>query len=90
MSDPALQEILGTFVIDEVRHSRVAQRLTGYYDVHHYQVYQQNAHLTRFTRYFVEVVRGLPPDVATTYILCGKLILDIALLRSLDDLSMTR
>lgn len=83
--DPTLREIFRSFVRDEVRHSHAAQMLADHYDVHRYRLYQPNPHLARFTPHFVRMIRQLSPEVANAYITCGELILDIALLRSLDD-----
>jgi hypothetical protein len=83
--DPTLRAIFTTFVKDEVRHSQVAQMLADFYDVHHYIVYRQNEHLARFTPAFLDAVRYLSDDVANVYITVGELILDIALLRSIND-----
>lgn len=84
-TDPTLQRIFETFVRDEVRHSHVAQRLADHYDVHHYRVYQPNEALRRFTPAFVHAIQFLSAEYATLYITTGELILDVALLRSLDD-----
>jgi hypothetical protein len=83
--NPVLREIFSTFVIDEERHSRVATRLARHYDVHRYRRYELNPHLVRFRKHFVKAVRQLSPDIANTYITTGELLLDIALLRSIDD-----
>ena len=83
--DPTLREIFASFVDDEERHSRVALRLAAHYDVHRYQRYELNPHLVRFRDHFVEAVKLLTPDIANLYITTGELLLDIALLRSLDD-----
>lgn len=83
--DPTLKAIFRTFVKDEVRHSQVAQMLADFYDVHHHRLYQPNEHLQRFTPAFVDAVRYLSDDVANAYITVGELILDIALLRSIND-----
>jgi hypothetical protein len=83
--DPTLKAIFRTFVKDEVRHAQVAQMLADFYDVHHLTVYRPNEHLARFTPAFVDAVRHLSDDVANAYITIGELILDIALLRSIND-----
>jgi hypothetical protein len=85
VEDPTLKAIFRTFVRDEVRHAQVAQMLADFYDVHHYTVYRQNENLARFTPAFVHAVRHLSDDVANAYITVGELILDIALLRSIND-----
>ncbi len=83
--DPTLAAIFDSFVVDEERHSAVARRLCEHYDVHGYQTYELNPHLVRFRDPFVEAVHHLPPDIANAYITGGELLLDVALLRSLDD-----
>ena len=85
VDDPILRDIFTSFVVDEVRHSHAAQMLADFYDVHHYQTYQQNPHLTAFTPAFVDAIKYLSPGIANAYITSGELLLDIALLRSLDD-----
>lgn len=83
--DPRLKRIFETFIEDERRHSECALRLAAHYDVHRYQRYELNPHLVRFRGPFVEALRHLPPDIASAYITTGELLLDVALLRSLDD-----
>lgn len=83
--DPTLKAIFATFVQDEVRHAQVAQMLADFYDVHHYRLYQLTPALARFTPAFVDAIRYLSDDVANAYITVGELILDIALLRSIND-----
>jgi hypothetical protein len=85
VSDPRLKAIFTTFVKDEVRHSHAGQMLADFYDVHHYKEYRQSASLARFAPVFVDAVRHLSDDVANAYIISGELILDIALLRAVDD-----
>jgi hypothetical protein len=80
-----LREIFDSFVIDEERHARVAMRLARHYDVHRYQRYALSPHLVRFRKHFVKAVKHLAPDIANAYITTGELLLDVALLRSLDD-----
>lgn len=83
--DPTLAKIFSTFVADEKRHSAVALRLSQHYDVHHYRRYVESASLTRFRPHFLALVRNTSPEIANAYITSGELILDVALLRSLDD-----
>lgn len=85
VNHPTLQAIFATFVKDEVRHSHAAQLLADFYDVHHYREYRMSPSLTAFAPVFVNAVRYLSDDVANSYIVAGELILDIALLRSIDD-----
>lgn len=85
VDDPTLKKIFKTFVRDEARHARAAEMLARYYDVHHYQSYEQSESLRAFTPHFVDAVKHLSPDIANAYITGGELILDVALLRSIDD-----
>jgi hypothetical protein len=84
-TDPRLRKIFATFVADEKRHSDVAQRLADFYDVHHYKTYRRNEHLERFFPHFLAAIRYLSDEIATAYITAGELILDVALLRSIND-----
>lgn len=83
--DPTLRKIFATFVADEKRHAAVAERLAAHYDVHHFRTYRESASLTAFRPHFLKVVRDTSPELANAYITAGELILDVALLRSLDD-----
>ncbi|MBS2011863.1 MAG: diiron oxygenase [Deltaproteobacteria bacterium] len=85
VEDPTLKQIFATFVTDEMRHSHVAQMLADHYDVHRLRTYRPSKSLLRFFPHFIEAVRHLADDVANAYITSGELILDIALLRSIDD-----
>jgi len=85
VEDPTLKKIFSTFVVDEHRHASAAERLAAHYDVHRYRAYEMNPHLVRFTPHFVNAIRFLSAEIANTYITCGELILDVALLRSLND-----
>jgi hypothetical protein len=83
--DKTLEKIFSTFVADEKRHSAVAAKLARYYDVHHYRAYVESPSLTAFRPHFLNVVEQASPEIANAYITAGELILDVALLRSLDD-----
>jgi hypothetical protein len=85
VEDPTMKKIFSTFVADEKRHSEVAKRLARYYDVHHYRDYEMSPSLVAFTPHFVNAVRYLSAEVANAYITGGELILDVALLRSIND-----
>jgi hypothetical protein len=84
-ADPTLRKIFATVVADERRHAAVAARLARHYDVHRYRAYEESPALARFRPHFLEVVRQTSPEIANAYITAGELILDVALLRSLDD-----
>jgi hypothetical protein len=83
--DPTLAKIFSTFVADERRHSAVAARLARHYDVHHCRAYRESEALSAFRPHFLAVVREASPEIACAYITAGELILDVALLRSLND-----
>lgn len=83
--DPTLKKIFESFVKDEIRHSHAAQMLADFYDVRRLRTYQTNPALVRFTPHFVNAVRYLAPEIANAYITSGELILDVALLRSIND-----
>lgn len=83
--DPVLRAIFESFVVDEERHAIVAERLARHYDVHGYQRYRLNPNLVRFADAFTNVMQYLSPEIANVYITAGEILLDVALLRSLDD-----
>jgi hypothetical protein len=83
--DETLQKIFSTFVADEERHARAAERLASYYDVHHFRTYAMSPSLIAFRDHFVHAVRFLSAEIANVYITAGELILDVALLRSIND-----
>ncbi|MCA9645481.1 MAG: hypothetical protein KC492_32545, partial [Myxococcales bacterium] len=83
--DPTLEAIFATFVEDEERHAQAAERLARYYDTRKLQTYEMNEALQRFRPHFVASVKYLSAEIANAYITSGELILDIALLRSIND-----
>lgn len=85
VSDPTLKEIFASFVVDEERHAVAAERLAAHYDVHHYRAYATTPELVRFTPHFLTAIQFFTPEIANAYITGGELLLDIALLRSLND-----
>jgi len=85
VDDPTMKKIFATFVADEERHAEVAERLARYYDVHGYRGYELNPSLAAFAPHFVDAVKYLSAEIATVYITGGELILDVALLRSIND-----
>jgi hypothetical protein len=84
VDDPRLAAIFRSFHADELRHSHAAARLADYFDRHHYRVYAPNIPMLRFMPYFVSGIESLNPAFATSLILGGELILDMALLRGLN------
>ena len=85
MTDPRLKGIYESFYEDELRHSHAAAKLMDYFDVHQYRFYTPNQAMIKFIPYFTRAVDTLDPAFANAFILGGELILDIALLRSLND-----
>lgn len=85
VSEPVLREIFATFVVDEERHAQVAEQLARHYDVHRYRSYRRSPELERFRRHFLSAIHFLSAEIANAYITGGELLLDIALLRSLND-----
>lgn len=83
--DDTLRKIFSTFVADEERHARAAERLAQYYDVHRYRTYALSPTLVAFRKHFVHAVHFLSAEIANVYITGGELVLDVALLRSLND-----
>jgi rubrerythrin len=84
-TDPTLCKIFDSFVVDEERHAVAAERLANHYNVHKYRDYQLSESLVRFQPHFLAALRNFSEEVANAYILAGELILDVALLRSLND-----
>jgi hypothetical protein len=80
-----LKKIFATFVADEERHARAADRLARYYDVHCLRTYEMSPSLVTFRKHFVNAVRYLSAEIANVYITAGELVLDVALLRSIND-----
>lgn len=85
VEDPTMKKIFATFVADEERHAQVAERLAAYYDVHKYKKYALSPSLVAFQPHFVKAVRSVSAEIANVYITGGELILDVALLRSIND-----
>ncbi len=85
VSDHRLKKIYSTFVVDEERHAVVAERLARHYDVHKFRSYRVSPAIEAFRPHFLRAIRYLSDEVANAYITGGELMLDVALLRSLDD-----
>lgn len=83
--DPTLQKIFATFVADEERHAQAAERLAAHYNVNHYKQYELSKELVDFRPHFLKAITYVSPEIANVYITAGELMLDVALLRSLND-----
>ncbi|MBL9025051.1 MAG: ferritin-like domain-containing protein [Myxococcales bacterium] len=84
-TDPVLREIFTTFVVDEERHARAAEKLAAHFDTRKLASYAPSPSLVAFRPKFLGALRYVSAEVANAYIVGGELLLDIALLRSIDD-----
>jgi len=85
VEDPTLKKIFSTFVADEERHAQVAEKLAAHFNVHKFKNYTPSRGLVDFRPHFVAAVKYLSAEIANAYITGGELMLDVALLRSLND-----
>ncbi len=85
VEDQTLKQIFATFVVDEERHAQVAERLAAHYNVGRYKEYQVSPALLTFKPHFLDAIKYVSAEVANTYITLGELMLDVALLRSIND-----
>ncbi len=83
--DPELAAIFHTFVVDEERHAVAAERLARHFDRNRLKTYAPSPSLVRFRPRFLAALRHVSAELANAYIVGGELLLDIALLRSIDD-----
>ena len=85
VQDETLKKIFRTFIVDEERHAVAAEKLSRFYDVHRLRDYRQSRSLERLFPAFLDAIHYLDDDVANAYVTAGELMLDIALLRSIND-----
>ena len=85
LDDPVLKEIYDWCYTDEIRHSHATAKLADHFDVNHYKVYTPNQAMLKFIPYFSDAIRTLNPALANAFIMAGELILDIGLLRSINQ-----
>ena len=85
VEDPTLKKIFSTFVADEERHAVVAERLAAHYNLNKFKTYTPSQGLMDFKPHFLAALKYLSAEIANSYITGGELMLDVALLRSLDD-----
>ena len=84
--DPTLKKIFSTFVADEKRHSAVARAPRASTTTSTTTATTSRARRSRGSaRTSSRSSRNTSPEIANAYITSGELILDVALLRSLDD-----
>ncbi len=85
VAEPTMKKIFSTFVVDEERHAEVAGRLAAHYNVNKLRTYTPSPGLMEFKPHFLAAISYLSAEIANWYITGGELLLDVALLRSLDD-----
>lgn len=85
VDDPTMKKIFATFVADEERHAQVAEKLAAHFNVNKLKDYQPSHGLVDFKPHFLAVLKYLSAEIANSYITGGELMLDVALLRSLND-----
>ena len=74
-TDPVLRSIFETFVVDEQRHARAAERLALHFDTRKLQRYRPSPSLVRFRPRFLAALRYVSAEVANAYIVAGELLL---------------
>ncbi|MCW5827886.1 MAG: ferritin-like domain-containing protein [Deltaproteobacteria bacterium] len=84
-ADPTEKAIFGTFYDDEIRHAEAMWHLAKYFDVHQYRIYTPDPNLVKFVRAMSEMINGISPEFASAMVTAGELVLDVALLRSVND-----
>lgn len=84
-TDPAEKAIFETFYDDEIRHAEAMWNLSKYFDVHQYKIYTPDPNLVKFVRAMSEMINGISPEFASAMVTAGELVLDVALLRSVND-----
>ena len=84
-TDPLEKAIFESFHEDEVRHAEAMNRLAMHFNRHDYRIYAPNATLVFFVREMSKMIKGISPEFASAMVTGGELILDVALLRSVND-----
>jgi len=82
---PTERAIFETFYQDEVRHAEAMFRLSNYFNRHDYQIYTPDRTLVAFVRAMSTMIKDVNPEFASAMVTAGELILDVALLRSVND-----
>lgn len=85
VSDPRLLAIFDTFIADEIRHAECAARLAEHFNVRRLQTYTLSPSLVSFAPAFISALKHFSAEVANLYVTGGELLLDVALLRSIND-----
>ncbi len=83
--DPTLKGIYESFYVDEVRHSVAVAKLADYFNVHNYKIYTPDERLTMLVRYITRTIQEINPAFASAMVTIGELVLDVALLRAVND-----
>lgn len=85
VSNPTLKLIYESFHADEVRHSVAVAKLADYFNVHDYRIYTPDERLTMLVRYITRTIQEINPAFASAMVTLGELVLDVALLRAVND-----
>ncbi len=85
VQDPNLKAIYESFHTDEVRHSVAVAKLADYFNVHDYKIYTPDQRLTMLIRYITRTIQEINPAFASAMVTLGELVLDVALLRAVND-----
>ncbi len=85
VEDPTLKAIYESFYTDEVRHSVAVAKLADYFNVHNYRIYTPDERLTMLVRYITRTIQEINPAFASAMVTLGELVLDVALLRAVND-----
>ncbi len=85
VTDPALREIFESFYVDEVRHADAMFRLANYFNVHNYRIYSPDPQLSVFCQTITKTIQKINPAFASAMVTLGELVLDVALLRAVND-----
>ena len=83
--DPELGAIFHTFVVDEERHAVAAERLAPSFRSQSAEVLRSEPELGPLRPRFLAALRHVSAELANPTSSVGELLLDIALLRSIDD-----
>lgn len=85
VESPVLRAIYESFYDDEVRHAEAMSRLAVYFNAHNYKIYAPDPQLSVFVRTITETIQNINPAFASAMVTLGELVLDVALLRAVND-----
>ena len=77
--------IFETFYDDEIRHAEAMFRLSNYFNQNNYKIYTPDPALVQFVRTITTTIKDINPEFASAMVTLGELVLDVALLRAVND-----